>query len=325
MVEVARPVSRRTLLKAGGAALGLGGLAAAGLGFAAPASAALPTSQYFDLSQPSYDFFARNRPLHGLHHAMQGMAFDNVNRRLFVIQQRDGSTGDDLCVNQLDLNGNLVGYMLLENAGHGVSIGVEPVGTASYLWTEADSSSSTDSGRGTALQRFKFVSGQTPSSVRKFFPGSTNVTCATDPVNQRILIRRSISGTMHFTAYSLAAASAGDFSTPLTSIAMPSISGTFQGYTFYGKYLYVLTGEGHADSADIDSKISCIDLNSGAIVQNGVLTRAGSTLVYREPEGMAIYKTSGGDLQLCFGFASRDTVSGINRYANVFYKDVLIG
>ncbi len=317
-----RFVSRRTVLKAGGAAaaIGLGGSA-----FAAPAAAALPSSQYFDLSQPSYDFFARNRPLHAMHHAMQGFAFDNVNRRLFVIQQRDGSSGDDLCVNQLDLNGNLLGYMLLENAGHGVSIGVEPVGTASYLWTEADSSSSTDSGRGTALQRFKFISGQTPSSVRKFFAGSDNVTCATDPVTKRILIRRVISGQMVFTAYALAAASAGDFSTPLARIPMPSVSGTFQGYTFYGKYLYVLTGDGHVNSDDIDSKISCIDLDTGAIVQNSVLTRAGSTLVFREPEGMGMYQTSGGDIQLCFGFASRDTVDGINRYANLFYKDVLIG
>lgn len=319
-------LSRRSLLKAGGATVAAGALGLAGLGFAAPASAALPSSQYFDLSQPSYDFFPnRNRPLHGSHHAMQGFTFDNVNRRLFVIQQRDGSTGDDLCVNQLDWDGNVVGYMNLENAGHGVSIGVEAVGTSSYLWTEANSDASDDSGRGTALQRFKFVSGQTPTSVRKFFTGSDNVTCATDPVNNRILIRRSVSGHMQFTAYSLTAASAGDFSSPLAQINMPSVPGTFQGYTFYGKYLYVLTGDGHANSDDIDSKISCIDLNTGAIVQNSVLTRAGSTLVWREPEGMAVYKTTAGNVKLFFGFASRPSVDSIDRYANIFYKDALIG
>ncbi len=320
--STARLLSRRSLLKAGGvtAALGLGALA-----FPGAASAALPASSYFDLSQPSYDFFARNRPLHESHHAMQGIAFDNVNRRMFVIQIRDGSNGDDLCVNQLDFNGNLLGYMHLANAGHGVSFGAEPVGTSTYLWTEADSSSPDDSGRGTALQRFKFVSGTTPANVRKFFTGSTNVTCATDPVNNRILIRRSVSGRMEFSAYSLAAASAGDFSTVLARIPMPSVSGTFQGYTFYGKYLYVLTGDGHASADDIDSAITCIDLNTGAITQNKVLTRAGSTLVYREPEGMAVYKTSAGKVELVFGFASRDGLDGINRYANVFYKDVLIG
>ncbi|MGI8665900.1 MAG: hypothetical protein ACR2N4_07710 [Jatrophihabitans sp.] len=107
---------------------------------------------------------------------------------------------------------------------------------------------------------------------------------------------------------------------------MPAgITGTFQGYTLYGSYLYVLTGDGHADSADIDSAISCINLNTGQIVEKNVLTKAGSTLVYREPEGMAVYRTVGGTVRLIFGFASRDSVSGIDRYANLFYKDVLIG
>lgn len=203
-------LSRRGLLQAGGAALAAGAFGLAGARWAGPAAAApaslaasvtpaaLPASQYIDLSQPSYDYFPnRNVPLHESHHALQGIAFDNVNHRIYIIQQRNGSSGDDLCVNQLDYSGNVTGYMYLPNAGHGVSLGVEPVGTSSYIWAEADSSSSTDSGRGTALQRFKFVSGAAPSS-KKFLIGSTNVTCATDPINQRLMVRREVSGTMHF-------------------------------------------------------------------------------------------------------------------------------
>lgn len=53
--DVDRPLlSRRSLLKAGGATVAAGALGLAGFGLAAPASAALPSSQYFDLSQPSY-------------------------------------------------------------------------------------------------------------------------------------------------------------------------------------------------------------------------------------------------------------------------------
>ncbi|WIY01825.1 hypothetical protein QRX60_48790 [Amycolatopsis mongoliensis] len=77
---------------------------------------------------------------------MQGFAFDNVNRRLFVVQARNGTSGDDLCVNQLGFGGEVLGSMHLGHAGHGVSIGVQPVGTA--------------------LARFKFVDGGT-SSVKK--------------------------------------------------------------------------------------------------------------------------------------------------------------
>ncbi len=316
-------ISRRTLLKTGLAAAALG---TAGLKLAGDAAAVLPNSQYLDLSQPSYDLFARNRPLHESHHVMQGLTIDNVNNRIYIAQAKNVGSGDDLCINQLDFTGKVTGYMYLDNAGHGVSIAAEPVGSSTYIWAEANSSANDDTGRGTALQRFKFVSGAAPSGVKKYLTGSTDITAATDPINQRIMIRRSIGGHMHFDVFTQAAATAGDFSAPLASIAMPSgITGTFQGYGFYGRYLYVLTGDGHADSADIDSKISCIDLNTGSVVEPNVLTKAGSTLVYREPEGMAVYQTSSGDVRLVFGFGSRDSVDGIERYANLFYKDALIG
>lgn len=79
--------SRRGLLRAG---TGLG-LAALGVGYGAgAASAAIPTSPRFDLTQPSYDLF-RGQSLHDVT-VQQGFAFDNVNRRLFVAQRRDGSS-----------------------------------------------------------------------------------------------------------------------------------------------------------------------------------------------------------------------------------------
>ncbi|MGK3202910.1 phage baseplate protein [Amycolatopsis sp. MEPSY49] len=67
--------------------------------------------------------------LHESHHVMQGFAFDNVNRRLFV-QAQNGTSGDDLCVNQLGFSGELLGSTHLAHAGHGVAIGVAPVGTS---------------------------------------------------------------------------------------------------------------------------------------------------------------------------------------------------
>lgn len=318
----AKMLSRRALLRAGGGFAASAALFGTGVALAGPAAAAVPDSPYFDIGKKSYDLF-RGAMLHESHHVMQGFTFDNVNRRLFIAQIRNGSSGDDLCVNQVDFHGNLIGAMHLDGAGHGVSIGVEPVGTDSYIWMECDSDRTDTDGRGTALARFKFVNGATPSP-QKFLTGSKTITCATDPVYQRIAVRRNEGGVMHYSVYSLADAAAGDFSAPLTRFAQPPLGEVFQGYTIYGKYLYTLDGSGHADPADIDSYVTRIDMNTGT-VEDRELTRAGGTLVYREPEGMAIYRTVAGEPRLFLGFASRDTLDGINRYANIFYKNVLVG
>jgi hypothetical protein len=282
------------------------------------------SSKHFDLTKPSYDLF-RNKPLHGTHRVMQSFAFDNVNQRLFFAQLQNGTSGDDLCISELSFSGKLLGHMHHNAAGHGVSIGVEPVGSESYLWVETDSNSTTSSGRGTALLRFKFVNGAKPSG-KKFLTGSKTITCATDPVYERIAIRRSEGGKMHYSLFPLAKAAKGDFSAPLAHFPQPALSSksvTFQGYTIYGQYLYTLDGTGHANAADINSYVTRIDMVTGKVMSRA-LTKAGKSLVYREPEGMAVYRTSSGETRLFLGFASRDSLSGINRYANVFYKNVLV-
>jgi receptor-binding protein len=318
-----KPLSRRAVLQATGA--GLLGLGATGALPGPLAAASVPVSQRFDLSQPSYERF-RGVSLHESHHAMQGMAYDNVNRRLYIAQIRNGSDGDDLCVTQLTIEGVATGHMHVDNAGHGVSIGVEPVGSASYLWMESDSDDHSDAGRGTALARFRFVDGASPSSVRKFLTGSKTITCATDPVNRRLLVRRNEGGTMHYSLFSLADAAAGRFTSPLAHFAQPKLgdgSVTFQGYTALGDHLYTLDGTGHEDPADIDSYVTAIDMNTGRVVQRS-LTKAGNSLLYREPEGMMVYRTVGDNLRLCFGFASRPSMSSTTRYASVYFKDVLV-
>ncbi|MFC9255264.1 teichoic acid biosynthesis protein C [Amycolatopsis thailandensis] len=319
--------SRRSLLRTGGGLVATTALLGAGAVFAGPASAAItamPTSKRFDLTEPSYDEF-RSKLLHESHHVMQGFAFDNQNVRIFIVNARNGGTGDDLCVTQVNFSGEIQGSMHLNNAGHGVSIGVEPVGTDSYIWMECDSNGPTGDGRGTALARFKFVNGGTPS-VKKFLTGSDTITCATDPINKRIAVRRKENGKMTISVFSLASAAAGDFSTPLAHFPQPALSDkqvTFQGYTIYGQYLYTLDGEGHENPADINSYVTCIDMNTGK-VKSRALTKAGKSLVYREPEGLGIYRSLAGETRLYMGFGSRSSMGNINRYANLFYKNVLI-
>lgn len=263
--------------------------------------------------------------LHEKHRVSQSITFDNTNQRLFVAQLQDNSDGNDLCISQLDLTGALVGWVHLPNAGHGVSIGVEPAGEDSYLWTEADSSSPAATGRGTALQRFRFVSGQKSPDAQILLPGSTDVTCATDAASQHLLVRRRVADAAEYTVHELARARQGDFGAPLYAPVRPAApNGTFQGYAFQGPWLNLLTGSGHPDPADIDSALTSIDLRTGAVVEDHVPERSGAALPFREPEGIAIHRTGEGGLQLCFGYSSRDRVQGTLRFLNVFSKQQLV-
>ncbi|MBA4861822.1 teichoic acid biosynthesis protein C [Streptomyces sp. PSKA54] len=318
-------LSRRGLLRAG---TGLG-VAALGLGLGAgAASAAVPTSQRFDLTQPSYDLF-RGKSLHDVT-VQQGFAYDNVNRRLFVAQRRDGTaeTAGDLCITQLDFEGNYLGYMHLTGFGHGVAFGAQGVGTSTYLWTEVEANAN---GYGKRLARFKFTSGTTLSNtstaLTKYTPVSTATehTCSIDPVNNRLIVRYHLSDGKHIAVYDLAAAANGDFSSRLADFkqpSLPTLSSTFQGYAAYGQYLYVLTGTSYdASGGVVNSEVTSIDMNTGTIKQGPVLTKAGESLDFREPEGLAIYQTVAGEVRLFLGFASG---AAGDRRSNLFYKNALV-
>ncbi|KAL2179776.1 uncharacterized protein P884DRAFT_255991 [Thermothelomyces heterothallicus CBS 202.75] len=291
-------------------------------------SATVPSSARFDLSKPSYDLY-RNKPLHD-DTVQQGFAFDNVNRRLFVSQRKNGAgeTSGDLCITQLDFSGNEVGHMYLTGFGHGVSFGAQADGSATYLWTEVDAN---DNGYGKQLARFKFASGKTltksSSELRKFKPvaAATEHTCAVDPVHNRLVVRYHLEGSgKHIAVYDLAAATEGDFSSPLADFKqpLPKTKGkNFQGYAAYGRYLYLLWGDSYDVSAELNSEVASVDMNTGEVVQGPLITKAGSTLSFREPEGLAIYKTAAGQVRLFLGFASGKAG---DRRSNLFYKNVTV-
>ncbi|WEH12377.1 hypothetical protein [Streptomyces sp. VNUA24] len=77
-----------------------------------------------------------------------------------------------------------------------------------------------------------------------------------------------------------------------------------------------VTGE-----VNTDAVLWCVNMNTGQIAEE-FLTGAGSTLTFREPEGMAVYTTAGGEPCLFFGFASGEREG--ERLSNVFYKNVLV-
>ncbi|KAH2332755.1 hypothetical protein KXW87_000406 [Aspergillus fumigatus] len=294
--------------------------------------AKIPDSPRFDLTKPSYDLW-RNKKT-AAKTVQQSFTFDNVNRRLFIVNRRDGSALDsgDLTISQVDFSGKVLGSMNLLGCGHGVKIAAEPVGSDTYIWSETDAAAS---GYGTALWKFKFQNGKTLNSAtdkRKRIvplPEFDRGTATIDPVYKRLIVRYQTGTVQNIAAFDLAEASAGNFSNPLAKWEIPHLVkelgakvNVFQGYTAYGRYVYFLTGESYdASGGKLNSEVMAPDLNTGKLVQGPVTTKAGSTLKFREPEGMAIYKTASGEVRLFLGFASG--VAG-DRRSNLFYKNALI-
>ncbi|EEH39499.2 hypothetical protein PAAG_08768 [Paracoccidioides lutzii Pb01] len=226
-----------------------------------PTLAAFPTSKHFDLTKPSYDLF-RGQNLHE-HCVQQNFAFDNINRRLFVAQLRDGS-GDagHLCITQLDISGKYIGHMHLNKFNHNISFSAQKTNSNGY---------------GKKLARFKWKKratlSNTSSTLRKFTPvkGATEHIASIDPVQNRLIVRYNKS-CKNIAVFDLKATTRGDFSKPLTNFKQPSLdkfkSKVFQGYAAYGSYLYIMTVTSYDESGGkVNSEVACIDMNPGKMVR----------------------------------------------------------
>ncbi|QNP73285.1 Tat pathway signal sequence domain protein [Streptomyces roseirectus] len=274
----------------------------------------------------------------------QSFAFDNTNKRLYTAQLTQGgrilagesaavsgadrSRNGDLCVTRLDWRGTVTGRMYLKGFGHGVSIGAEPVGTSTYLWTETDAvPDSQGNGYGTRVARFRFTDGAvlttgSTSLVRHDpVPGSDHNTVALDPVHSRIAHRRRADGVWTYALYDLVTFKAGVFE-PLATLTQPDVltGPTFQGYATLGRHLYTLDGTALSDNVHL----TAVDWNTGAVLERQ-LTDAGGELFYREPEGMAIQiPDATSPARLHFGLASEESLTQTDKKASFYYTDTTV-
>ncbi|GAA2751160.1 hypothetical protein GCM10010440_62350 [Kitasatospora cinereorecta] len=373
MSEPPRP-SRRSILARGGAAvLAAGGALTAGTGPAAaagdpsPGAALLVPSARIDLNDGS-DSWIREKALQNST-VLQSFGYDSANGRIYLAQVMQGgirladepaavsgaerSRHGDLAITQWDLAGNRLGSMYLRGFGHGVSIGVEPVGPTAYLWTEVDAVEQADhTSRGTRLARFPFADGTvldstSPALVKHTpVPGSTVNTASVDPVYGRLVHRYSLgTGVMHYRVHDLALARLGVWDRPLAGIDEPQITvdaatyghPAFQGYAAVGRYLYLLHGNAYGSTETVDGTevvisrpgvgntfLSSVDLTTGAVVETRP-TKAAYTLDYREPEGLGIHvpdPAQPGVFRLGLGFASNQP--GTDHRATIYGKDLLV-
>jgi hypothetical protein len=333
-------LSRRQMLVLGGGtgAAALFGTGAAG---AAAPSATAASGGVFDLSVPSTQYL-REKAIQN-NTVMQSFSFDNTNGFLYTIQLIQGGlqlSGEsapvsgadraahgDMVVTKVSLTGANAGHMYLKGFGHGVAIGVEPVGSTAYLWTESDVNP--DSGYGRAISRFPFSSGavlsSTSTSLTKFRPvaGSTSNQPTVDMLNRRLLLRYRLSGVARYALYDLDEAAAGRF-TAIHDVPQVGVASTetFQGFALLGDYAYQMTGTAYTAESGTNPPsehgntfVSAINLTNGSMTQR-FRTQAAYSLSYREPEGMAVQLTS--PRRLCMGFASGATGG---RKMSIYYKE----
>ncbi|GAA3572136.1 hypothetical protein GCM10022419_061260 [Nonomuraea rosea] len=321
--------SRRALLRAGG------GLAAVTLGSvlgARPAYAEVPDSPRFDLGGAGGNPVWK-KSLHA-NWVMQSFAYDNVHQHIYFAQVNSQNTdpahAGDLWITKTDTAGRQLGAMTLHNFGHGVSIAVEPYNGSVYLWTEWKSG---DSGFGTKIGRFAFKDGavleKTSAAVQDRTPSIgdelINPQPAIDPSTGRLLVRYKTGTDLpRIVAFDLEDARAGRLLSEhrLAERALPSrgawgTDNPFQGFTAYGRYVYLLEGRVNGPSY-----ITVADLNGAgqSVVIDRAQTSAGESLPGREPQGMAVWMHASGP-RLAFGFHSN---TGGVRQASVFYKSEFV-
>lgn len=105
--------------------------------------------------------------------APQAIASDPVNGHVFVLQMESAAKTPlgNMYLNRIDrTTGRLTGSMYLTGFGHGISMGAEPVGTDTYLWTEVGPVSPTTASATPSVR-------PSPGSASSTGPRSTRPTC----------------------------------------------------------------------------------------------------------------------------------------------------
>ncbi|MFI6661384.1 Teichoic acid biosynthesis protein C (Precursor) [Streptomyces sp. NPDC050523] len=245
---------------------------------------------------------------------LQSFAFDEPNRHLYVLQlTAGGHAAGDLCLNQLDYKGALLGHMYLRAFGHGVSMGVQRDAKdgSTWIWTEADA----ENGFGQGVARFHFKNGavrtRSQVAVRHPVADSVNNQPSVCMTSRRIAVRyRDRANRPRYRVWDLDAFVAGHYADPVADIAQvgahPDPAVPFQGYALHGDVIYQVAGSAYDARTNPaagrgNAYLSSLSLTGGELLQQE-RTVAGYQLSHREPEGVAV--RGGANPKVYFGLAS---------------------
>ncbi len=300
---------------------------------AVPSPSALANGGEFDVAGPSTMFLREKKARDAT--VMQTFAFDDVNGVVYIAQVTQPGrqlTGEaapvtgaqrlangDITVTRLSYAGQVLSWMYLRRFGHPVAIGVEAVGTSSYLWIgTAAVTNPSGVGYGTKVGRVKFVPNTVvdyPSAaveVHQPVQGTTGVSVSFDSVNRTLLMRAYLGTAPRYYLYGLDAFRAKSY-VPLFDRAETGITDVFQGHAHLFDQVYRIEGRS-GGVVTAPTHISRFDLPSGAMTQR-VVTEAAKTLTFREPQGLAVQRKP---LRLHMGFADGQIGA---RNLSLYYKD----
>lgn len=256
---------------------------------------------------------------------MQSFAYDPAHKTWIFAQLTWGkpASAGDLTLTKVSASGTRLGWMHLAGFGHGLSVGAEPCGAATCVWTEAHAVAGpalgwADAGSyGNQIARFAWRDSAaiTPRSagvaVYGVNGGQPGQTPSVDWADRLIAVQYwSAAGRVfRWAVYPLAAFKARNY-TPLARVTVPAALArngrTEQGWALAGRTT-VINWQGEAKPPPGDATFSTVT-TSGAVTS--ALSTAGAGLSFREPEGAAIVAGAA-----CTGFASGPAGA---RRANVY-------
>lgn len=229
----------------------------------------------------------------------------------------------NMTLTKIASDGTILGSMYLKGFGHGLSIGVEPVGSTTYLWTEAVAASEPALGGsasagyyGTKIARFAWQDGATLTStspgVSLYLGNQPEETPSVDAARDLIAVHywSPSSSQFRYVVYDLSEFEAHNY-VPLANVVDPPYTATSQGWTLVsGRAIARLEGDSYSatNPAPGNTVLTTLDMD-GTVLSRQLIT-AMPDLDYREPEGV----TQAG-LLVCEGFASGP--AGTFHYANI--------
>ncbi|MGW3164841.1 phage baseplate protein [Streptomyces sp. NPDC001142] len=272
----------------------------------------------------------------------QQAAYDPVGQRVYVTQviangvTLPGESGPpptgtrdsrgDLAINQLDLDGRLLGVMYVRAFDHGSGIGAETVDGTPYVWLAYDAEMQPigTNAHGRRIARLPFQPGKVVDvgdpSIDDFNPirNATAITPCLDAANGRFAIAYSSGSGTRYRVFALSDWRAKRFDQPLYEFARPSYP-DFQGWCLGGDFVYQFHGTGYSDTnlpgSGGNAWFTTIDIRTGATVAR-VHDEHFLDLPYREPESIGGWAGGGAAPRLVFGYATSNTAPRLmNLYA----------
>ena len=253
---------------------------------------------------------------------MQSFAWDSTHRVWVFAQLTAGkpASAGDLTLTRVSAAGKRLGWMHLRGFGHGLSIGAEPCGARTCVWTEVHAVAEpargwADAGSyGTGIARFAWRDSATitpvSAGVERFAVNGSapEQTPSVDAADGLIAVQYWSAGLRAFrwAVYSLAAFKRHSYPA-LARFTVPAAlgGGTEQGWALASR-TRIANWQGTAGGPATFSVVT----TAGALASR-VTSTAGAGLSFREPEGAA----RAGAGNLCTGFASG--AAGARR-ANVY-------